>query len=126
MTQYFDYNIVVQWVFDIEDGYLIVAGSGVAAMIVVIMYACLMRCLTGCILYTALVVIEIALIGIGCLLIMEGSNNVQFTHMLPVNLARLSQLELYVTGGILIGLALLFLLVIVCICSKLQLGVKIV
>ena len=85
-----------------------------------------MRCLTGCILYTSLVVIEIVLICIGCLLIMEGSNNVQFTHMLPVNLAKLSQTELYITGAIMIGIALIFLIVIVCICSQLQLGVKIV
>ena len=57
---------------------------------------------------------------------MEGSNNVAFTHSLPVNLARLSQVELYITGGILIGFALIFLIVIICICSKLELGVKIV
>jgi len=85
-----------------------------------------MRCLTGCILYTSLVIIEIFLIGIGILLIMEGSQKVDFTHQIPVNLARLSQTELYIAGSILIGLALIFLLVIVCICSKLQLGVHIV
>ena len=57
---------------------------------------------------------------------MEGSNNVPFTKMLPINLARLSQLELYISGGILIVLALIFLIVIICICSQLHLGVKIV
>jgi len=70
---------------------LIIIGSAVAAIIIVIVYACLMRCLTGCILYTSLVIIEIVLIGIGILLIMEGSQKVDFTHQIPVNLARLSQ-----------------------------------
>ncbi len=119
VTQYFDYNIIVQWIFDIEDGYLIVVGSAFAAIVIVIVYACLMKCMTGCILYTSLVVIEIVLIGLGILLIMEGSNNVEFTKQLPINLAKLSQAELYITGSILIGLSLIFLIVIICICPKL-------
>ena len=70
VTQYFDYNIVVQWVFDIQDGYLIIVGAAVAAVILAIVYSCFLRCLTGCILYTSLFVIEIILIGVGILIIM--------------------------------------------------------
>jgi hypothetical protein len=91
ITSYFDYNIIVQWVFDIEDGYLIIIGSAVAAIILVIIYSCLLRCITGCILYTSLVVIEIVFIGVGILLILEAAN-VELVRQLPVNLARLSQI----------------------------------
>jgi len=67
-----------------------VAGAALAAVILAIVYSCFLRCLTGCILYTSLFIIEVILIGLGVLIIMEGSNNVDFTHKLPVNLARLS------------------------------------
>lgn len=76
--------------------------------------------------YTAFFVIEVILIGVGVLIIMEGSNKIDFTHKLPLNLARLSETELYITGGILIGFALIFLIIIICLWSKLQLGVKVV
>ena len=91
ITQYFDYSIIASWIFDIRDGYLIIIGSAVAGIIITLVYLCLLRCLTTCILFTSLVIIELVLIGIGILLILEAAN-VQIVDTLPINLADLSQL----------------------------------
>lgn len=55
--QYFDYNIIVQWIFDIKDGYLILIGAALAAIILSLIYAFFLRCLTMCILYVSLGII---------------------------------------------------------------------
>ena len=57
LSQYFDYNILIQWVFDIETGYLVIIGAAVLAIILSLIYSCLLRCITGCLLYTSLAVI---------------------------------------------------------------------
>lgn len=46
--------------------------------------------------------------------------------MLPINLAHLGNVQLIISGSVLIGIALLFILVIVCMCNKIKLGVAIV
>jgi hypothetical protein len=97
---------------------LILIGAALAAVVVVLIYSCLLRCLTGCILYTALGVVEIVMVGVGILLILEASQ-VKISDHVPINLASLSAIELYVAGSVLVFISILFLIAIICICSKL-------
>lgn len=125
LTSFFDFNTFELWTYDVQRGYLVLAGAAVAAIVLSFIFLCLLRCCTKIIIWVSIALVLLFLCALGVMMILQ-SQGIHVSQYLPFDIAALTQTVLIIVGSCLLGAALLFFVIVLCLGSRISMGAAVV
>lgn len=124
MSDYFSSKIITVWAFDLLNGWPVLVGSFVVSIVMSIIFLLIIRCCVTVLIWIFIVIAFIGLELIGILFILEAKGINISAKLSETIISTLSYDTLLIVGIVLIVIGVLFLLLVICLRTKIMLGSK--
>jgi hypothetical protein len=123
LSQVLNTNVYSVWVTDLRAGWMVLVGAAVAAMIASLLFLCVVRCCSGCIIWTSIIICILGLEAVGIMFILQV-NGIKVSPFISDNLSSLSINSLTIIGSGFMAAGFLFFLTVLCLRSRINTGSK--
>lgn len=119
----FNPNAYESWVYDIQTAWVVVILAAVAAMLLSLLFFIFVRICTGPIIWLAIAITIGGMLTIGVFFILQAKG-VTVSKFISDNIPSYSYDTLIIIGSLTIAAALILLLLVICLRSRLNMGAK--
>jgi len=111
------------WIYDLQTGWAVLVAAAGAAIVLSIIFFLFVRCCAGPIIWLAIIILIGGMITVGVFFILEAKG-VTVPDFIASSLSTISYDTLIIVGSSLIGGAVLVLLIVICLRSRISMGAK--
>ena len=119
----FNLDSIGTWIYDLQTGWIVLVAAVGAAIVLSIIFFLFVRCCAGPIIWLAIIILVGGMITIGVFFILEAKG-VTVPEFVANSLSTISYNTLIIVGSSLIGGAVLLLLLVICLRSRISMGAK--
>lgn len=123
ISQILNTNVYSAWAVDLRQGYLVLIGAAVAAMIASLVFLLFIRCCSKVLIWSSIFVCVTGMELVGILFILEAKG-INISSFVSDNLSTLSYNSLIIIGSGFIGGGVFITLIAICLRSRINLGSK--